>query len=100
MSATNRQLQQRGERLAEAAREARQEAASDLAAQMGGFGGESLTQETTGAIWWLGSVLATRCLRLPPMPSKGRCRRRRLSGHTAAATLAVLIPASDIAPRS
>ena len=93
MSATNRQLKERGERLAEAAREARQEAASDLAAQTGGFGGERLTQETTGATWGMGSVLAARCLLLPPR-SKGR---RHLSAQTAAAALAVLIPANDIA---
>ncbi|KAI7842865.1 hypothetical protein COHA_003483 [Chlorella ohadii] len=48
MSGTNRQLQKRGEALAQAAREARQEAAAGLAAQTGGFGGERLTQETTG----------------------------------------------------
>lgn len=69
MSSTNRELRQRGERLAEAAREARQEAAAGLAGQTGGFGGERLPQETTGASWRAGSAAGR-----PPCL---RCHRRR-----------------------
>lgn len=52
---TNRQIEERGQRLAEAAREARREAAAGLGSgagatppTAGGYGGERLAQETTG----------------------------------------------------
>lgn len=70
MSTSNRELQQRGERLAEAAREARQEAAAGLDAPAGGFAGERLAQETTGTGRAGGRLGARRA---------GSCRRRRLS---------------------
>ncbi len=81
MSGTNRQLQERGEALAQAAREARQEAAAGLAAQTGGFGGERLTQETTGAGWVMDQVLPgplpapAAAVQGPPPPERS-CSRR------------------------
>lgn len=49
-----KELEQRGHRLAERAREARAEAQGEAAQQTsssGGFGGERLVQETTGKCW-------------------------------------------------
>ena len=94
--ASNRELQQRGEALAQEAREARQEAASGLgAAPTGGMGGERLAQETTvrgsliRALHWAAAAPVRGCTAAAPLlPGRlGRLGRSRHSPLSSALSL-------------
>ena len=98
MEATNKQLAEKGQRLAQAAKEARQEVDATRAAASGGFGAERLTQETAGeargtldaaasaALLCAPLYLADQWLsirtRLPPRRPRGLlCQGRQRAGH-------------------